>query len=203
LRATSSGGLPSFPERPVAAVLAILVAANLLNNLLLPEAYLPTCVASAFLLLLIARRDGCSWADLGLTPETAGRGLRWAVGAAGLVLLGYLAAVALPVTRTAFLDERAGDLAFAAMLGNALVRIPLGTVLLEEVAFRGVLYAMLIARAGTPRAVLTSSLLFGIWHLLPSLGLSDANAAVASVVGSGDAGRTASVLAAVARGTTG
>jgi membrane protease YdiL (CAAX protease family) len=182
----------------LAAVLAILVAVNLLNNWLLPEAYLPTCVASAFLLLLIGRCDGCSWTDLGLAPATAGRGLRWALAAAGLVLLVFLTAAALPVTHPAFLDERAGDLTLAAMLWHALVRIPFGTVLLEEVAFRGVLYAVLAARAGTSRAVLVSSLLFGIWHVLPALGLLHDNAAVESIVGSGDAGRTLSVLAAVA-----
>ena len=70
------------------------------------------------------------------------------------------------------------------------VRIPLGTVLLEEVAFRGALPAVFAKQMSTFRAVVIASALFGLWHVLPSLGGGAANAAIADVVG-GDAAGTA------------
>lgn len=197
--ATNRGGLSWSPALP--AVLGLLVAANLLNNRLLPEAYLPVCLGSALLLLALARRDGCSWAELGLSSRLRARGLRWGAVAALIVLAGYLAAAALPGTRQALVDERAADLSLAGMLWHALVRVPLGTVLLEEVAFRGVLYALLARRVGPGPAVAVCSLLFGFWHVLPSLGPRHRNAAVADLLGAGPAG-TAVWLGATVAGTT-
>ncbi|HEV8165152.1 MAG TPA: CPBP family intramembrane glutamic endopeptidase [Actinomycetota bacterium] len=157
---------------------------------------MPTCVAAAALLVALARRDGCSWTALGLGRESLGPGLRWAGALVAAVLLGYLVAVALPPTRQAFADTRATSLSGAALLWHLLVRIPLGTALLEEVAFRGVVYAMVERRRGVRAAVVGSSLLFGLWHVLPSLGLRRANAAVADVLGSGPAGAVVAAVAA-------
>jgi membrane protease YdiL (CAAX protease family) len=55
-------------------------------------------------------------------------------------------------------------------------------VVLEEVAFRGVLPALV--DGGWWRATLVSSALFGLWHVLPSLGMSSANAAAGAALGS-------------------
>jgi len=92
MRATSRGG-------DVAAVLAILIAANLLNNRLLPQAYVLTCLATAGLLLL-ARRDGCSWTEPGLGIRRMGPGLRWAAVLVAIVGVGYATAAQLPATRS-------------------------------------------------------------------------------------------------------
>ena len=52
-----------------------------------------------------------------------------------------LLAVPMPVFNDLYHDKRVGR-AFGRVLYQALVRIPLGTALLEEVAFRGVLPAL-------------------------------------------------------------
>jgi membrane protease YdiL (CAAX protease family) len=54
---------------------------------------------------------------------------------------------------------------------QVLLRMPVGTVLLEEVAFRGALYGMLRHSAGTSWATAVSAALFGLWHVLPAAGL--------------------------------
>ncbi|WP_078915192.1 CPBP family intramembrane glutamic endopeptidase [Streptomyces sp. NRRL S-474] len=177
-------------------VLAVLVGANLLNNWLAPGAYVPTCVVAAATLLLIARWDGLTLADLGLDRAASYRGLRWAAILVGAVLAVFLAGLALPATREAFEDERAVGLTLGELLWRVLVRVPVGTVLLEEVAFRGVLWAMVRRRRGTAWATAVSSLLFGLWHVLPSRGLSRANEA-AAVLGTGPAGSALPVVAAV------
>jgi uncharacterized protein len=156
----------------------------------------PTCVAAAGLLLLLGRLDGNSWAELGLGGRQLQSGLRWAGVLVGLVLLGDAVGVALPFTRQAFADTRATALTGGGVLWHVLVRIPLGTALLEEVAFRGVLYAMLARRYGVVAAIGGSSLLFGLWHVLPSVALRHANAAVAGVVGAGTTGTVVTVTGA-------
>jgi membrane protease YdiL (CAAX protease family) len=163
----------------------------------LPQAYVATCLLAAGLLLVLARRDGRSWSDLGLGGRHARTGLRWGAVLAGAVLLLDVVAAQLPLTREAFADTRATALSGAAVLWHVLIRIPLGTALLEEVAFRGVLYAMLARRSGVPAAIAGSSLLFGLWHVLPSIGLREANAAVGDLVGAGPAGTVVTVIGAV------
>lgn len=56
----------------------------------------------------------------------------------------------------------------------ALVRIPLGTVVLEEVAFRGVLFGLWRPH-GALVAALASSAAFGLWHVTPTWHLVRAN----------------------------
>ena len=91
-----------------------------------------------------------------------------------------------------------------ALLWRTLVAIPLGTVLMEEVAFRGVLPAMFRRRTAhttaTARCAPTcyAALLFGVWHVLPSLDLTEANPVFHDLL-PGPLG----VLAAIAGGVVG
>ncbi|TPQ21247.1 CPBP family intramembrane glutamic endopeptidase [Streptomyces sporangiiformans] len=184
----------------IVCVIVVLAAANLLNNWLVrgPYVYVLTCVAATAVLLLIAHWDGLTRADLGLDAAAVRRGLRWAPVLGGGVLAALLLLLAIPATQEVFRDSRAVDLSAAQLLWRVLVRVPLGTVLLEETAFRGVLWAMIRRRRGTAWATAVSSLLFGLWHLLPSRGLSRSNTAVGTAIDSGSAGMTPTVTAAVA-----
>jgi membrane protease YdiL (CAAX protease family) len=65
---------------------------------------------------------------------------------------------------------------------TAFVVIPFGTVLLEEVAFRSVLWGMLSRHMTTWRVILVSSSLFGMWHVLPSLDFASANQGLSQAV---------------------
>src|SRR4030095_7707835 len=63
-----------------------------------------------------------------------------------------------------------------------------GTVLPEELAFRGLLLALLGRRYGVLGGLLLHSGVFGRWHVVPSLGGGPANTTIASVVGADAAG---------------
>ena len=82
-------------------------------------------------------------------------------------------------------------------LWRVLVVIPLGTVLPEELAFRGLLLTLLGRRYGVLAGVLLSSGLFGLWHVVPSLGGGTTNATIASVVGADAAGMVVRVVVTV------
>jgi membrane protease YdiL (CAAX protease family) len=170
---------------PIAATVLALVVINVANNRLLPRwAYVPFCISMAIALVAFARRvDGRSWAELGLAREDLGSGLRWGGAILGTMVGLYLIAFVLPPTHDLFLDDRVRTMSTGSVLSSAFLRVPLGTVLLEEVAFRGVLLAQLAARVRRPVAIAMSSALFGLWHVLPSIGFESVNPVAEDTVG--------------------
>jgi membrane protease YdiL (CAAX protease family) len=183
------------PRLAVVAVIVILAAVNVVD-VRVPHAALVVGPACAALLLWLARLAGLSWAELGLGPGTWRGGLRWAGAVIAVVAVVLAAGAALPLTRAAFRDSRY-HLDLAQALLTAFVLIPLGTVLLEEVAFRGVLWGLFRRLRGTVAATAASSALFGVWHVLPSLGLAASNEAVGGAVGTGRPGQEVTVLGTV------
>jgi uncharacterized protein len=183
------------PGLAVVVTVAILVAVNVVD-VLVPHASLVAGPACAAALPGLARLAGLSWSELGLGPGTWRRGLTWAAAVIGVAALVLTVGVLLPLTREAFRDSRY-HLGWADALLTAFVLIPVGTVLLEEVAFRGVLWGLLRRQHGTVTATAVSSALFGLWHILPSLGLAAGNEAVGSVVGRGGPAQLITVVGTV------
>ena len=178
------------------AVLLIAVAYNVGDHLFGLPLWVPPVVA--LLLLGFARVRGLSWGQLGLGRDRLTSGLLWGGGAIAVVALVYTAGLLLPMTRTAFLDSRYHMSVPSALL-TALVIIPAGTVLLEEVLFRSVLWGFLTRHTTVWRVLIASSALFGLWHVLPSLGTASSNPALGSAVqGAGGAALFVVVAATVA-----
>ncbi|WP_433291695.1 lysostaphin resistance A-like protein [Actinoplanes sp. CA-030573] len=176
------------------AVLLVLAAVNVADKYGPHHTGLIAGPLVAALLVVIARRAGLTWHDLGLSRRTLVPGLKYAVGAILAVAAVYAVGAAIPLTRPAFQDVRYHLHPGAALL-TAFIIVPLGTVLLEEIAFRGVLLGLVKRHRGATWASITSSVLFGLWHILPSLRLGQANQAVGAVLGGG---RWLPVLGAVA-----
>jgi membrane protease YdiL (CAAX protease family) len=165
--------------------LGTLSASNVATNRVLPPAaYVPWNLAVTAALLQLAHRSGCDAVALGLERRQLARGLRvGALGAAAVAVV-YTAMLNTAATRTAFDDERAAAANRGLLVWMVLVRIPLGTVVLEEIAFRSLLPALIPAgTGGTWLGPGVSSLLFGLWHILPAAGLPQANAAMRRAVG--------------------
>jgi membrane protease YdiL (CAAX protease family) len=187
---------PTFRISPGQAsvfVVVVLIGINVLD-IKVEHASLVVGPVGGVVLVATARLAGLSWEEIGFRHVR--RGLKWSgviVGAAAVVLA---AGAALPLTRDAFRDDR-----YRLGLGDALlttfVLIPIGTVLLEEIAFRGVLWGLLRRVRGTVFATTVSSLLFGLWHVLPSLGLATSNQAIGGAVGRGRSGQVLAIVATV------
>jgi membrane protease YdiL (CAAX protease family) len=125
--------------------------------------------------------------ELGLGRDRLAAGLRWGGAAMGIVAVAIAVAAVLPVGDGLFDDDRA-EIGLASMLVRATVVIPIGTVLVEELIFRGVLLGLARRLAPTTAAVALTSLLFGLWHVLPAWDASPDNAALE------DVGRSGTVL---------
>ncbi len=169
------------PSWPLVAVVALLIAANLQNNLLAPDRYLLWTSLGVIGLALLAKADGLHPPQWGLgrvQRRSAVAAVSLATATAGVMLLG----TQLPGLASAFVDERAAALSGDQVAFAASVRAPFGTALFEEVAFRGVLLAMLARRFGSAWAIAGSSVAFGLWHILPALSLATGNVALGSVL---------------------
>lgn len=136
------------------------------------------CVAIA-LLALVARYAGLTLAQVGLARSHAMAGLRWGSAAALIVLAGYLVVAVLPFGQSALDDDGMPTTALQAAV-KVLVVIPLRTIVLEELAFRGVLWGLLNRRWDARRATLWSAAAFGLWHVPAGLRLIDTNEALES-----------------------
>lgn len=124
-----------------------------------------------------------------------------------LVGAGLGAALTLPLfilasferTRRLVADERVAGLGGVRLLYQVVIRVPVGTAAFEELAFRGVLFAVWQQATTTLVAAVVSSAAFGLWHIAPTVNLITANrpdastrsrvtAVVATVVGMTGAG---------------
>lgn len=195
----------SFPAQqtglafwPLLVVLVAMVLINIVNNRVAPQThYLLWAFGGSVILLAIGLLDGNTWTDMGLGWAYLLPGLFWAAVTIGGVTAVYLIGASFKKSRSAFHDERIGELTGARMMFQALIEVPFGTVLLEEIAFRAVLFSMLCRRYGLVWAIVISSILFGLWHILPSVGTHEQNPALGSVVGEGRKGNVLAIALSV------
>lgn len=179
-------------------LLGLLIIVNILNHspYVAQRWYVPTGVIGSVIIVWIGYRAGVTLSDIGLGPNSWIRGLIWSAGCIALVTSVYVIGGSMTFTRRFLADDRA-VLGPRTLAYKVLVNVPLGTVLFEELAFRGVGLALLAQWFPIWQAVLYSSLLFGLWHILPSLVMHDANAAVGDLLGQGIWGRLQSVVLTV------
>jgi membrane protease YdiL (CAAX protease family) len=179
-----------------------LVLTNLIAHFNTPWASIAVVPAAAVGLVCLMRANGLDWADLGLGREHWKSGLGYALAAVAVVGSVIAIGVLLPVTRPMFLNHRYATVS-GALIASMLV-IPLQTVIPEELAFRGVLHGALSRAWGFRGVALAGSLLFGLWHVATSLGLTSSNIGLTRVLGGGIPGMLAGVaLAVLATGAAG
>ncbi|OCB24717.1 abortive infection protein [Mycobacterium malmoense] len=179
----------------IAVVVVVLVTTNLIAHFTTPWASIGVVPAAAVGLVFLMRANGLDWADLGLGREHWKSGLGYALAAVLLVASVIAAGVLLPMTRPMFLNHRYATVSGA--LIASMVIIPLQTVIPEELAFRGVLHGALHRAWGFRGVALAGSLLFGLWHVATSLGLTSGNVGLTRIFGGGAMGMLAGVTAAV------
>lgn len=152
---------------------AILVGYNTATNVLpFPSAwYVPANLGLAGAAVWAARWREVPWPVLGFGRQGVGPGLRAGTAILVVVVAGLLVATLLPIGRALLSDRRVAGIGGVALAYQTLVRIPIGTAFVEEVAFRSVVYGALAHRGSVRDAVIGSSIVFGLWHIGPALDL--------------------------------
>jgi membrane protease YdiL (CAAX protease family) len=171
------------PPRPhpahvfhLVAILALAGYANVVANEVLDASWdIPFNLGVLAVAVLVARRAGTTWTSMGLRPDRVKRGLMVGGSVIGVIVVGMAVAIAIPATRELFRDERIINNSIPWVLFQAFVRVPFATALYEEVLFRGIVFGMLVRRRSPLVAGLITSLLFGLWHVLPTLQTLETN----------------------------
>jgi uncharacterized protein len=186
----------------IAVVVVVLVLTNLIAHFTTPWASIATVPAAAVGLVVLVRCNGLDWAELGLGREHWKSGVGYALAAVTVVGSVIGIGILLPMTRPMFMNHHYATISGA--LVASMVVIPLQTVIPEELAFRGVLHGALNRAWGFRGVALVGSLLFGLWHVATSLGLTSSNVGFTRLFGGGVAGMLAGVtLAVLATGAAG
>ena len=171
LRRSAPRRLTPTTRRHIAEAAAIGIATvhNWMSNRRLPASvYVPANIAVAASLIGLGRWGGATWADLGLDREhvPAGLAVGTAVSAATVVVVWQ--AMQRPSLQRWFADERVINLGRREALFQAVIRIPVGTALGEELTFRGALTGLSLRHREWPATAALTSALFGLWHVLPT-----------------------------------
>ena len=179
----------------VAVVVVVLVCTNLIAHFTTVWASLLAVPAAALVLVALTRRRGLGWDELGLGRRQLRTGSLYALAAVGLVLAVVAIGAALPMTRPMFMADRYATIS-GALIASMIV-IPLQTAIPEELAFRGVLHGTLSRVYSFRGVAMAGSLLFGLWHIASSLGLTANNRGLSSIFGGGTTGQLAGIGCAV------
>jgi len=179
----------------VALVVVVLVLTNLVAHFTTQWASVATVPAAAIGLVALLRFNGLGWAELGLGRDHWKSGIAYALGAMALVVTVIAVGVLLPLTRPMFMNNHYATISGA--LVASMIIIPLQTVIPEELAFRGVLHGALNRAWGFRGVALAGSLMFGLWHIATSLGLTSSNVGFTRLFGGGVVGMLAGVTLAV------
>ena len=179
----------------VALVVVVLTLTNLIAHFTTPWAGVVTVPVAAVALVAWLRINGLGWAELGLGRDHWKSGAAYALAAVALVVAAIAVGALLPLTRPMFMNHHYATLSGA--LVASMIIIPLQTVIPEELAFRGVLHGALNRAWGFRGVAVAGSLLFGLWHIATSLGLTSSNVGFTRMFGGGFVGTLAGVMLAV------
>jgi membrane protease YdiL (CAAX protease family) len=135
---------------------------------------LQSAIPLAVIYLVIVRRRGVSWSDLGLRPASAN--WYWAAALLGLATLPLVAFVnflsqtlSTGVARNPQLDILAPIAMSWTGLAGLLLMAGILAPIVEEIVFRGLFYSWLRARWGVAVGVMLSALGFALAHGIPLL----------------------------------
>lgn len=131
-------------------------------------AYVPVNLAFAAAVTVVAASTlDLSRGELGLQADIASAAI--SLAAVALFAIGA-ATVARSRHGHRIADRRVAGLRGGRLAYHALIRIPLGTAVVEEIVFRGVLFAAWLAEGHSPTIAATyASVAFGLWHITPTI----------------------------------
>jgi membrane protease YdiL (CAAX protease family) len=150
-------------ERALALLIGGLAVAIVIRSTVIPSGWhFVFNVGIGAFAVAVARLAGLSADELGCARRHVRSGLRH--GALALLAVTIAVSSAAPF---GVLDDDRTTIGAGEMLLRVLVVIPIGTVLVEELAFRGTLHGLLDRVASPTRSLVAGSVLFGLWHIAP------------------------------------
>jgi len=149
---------------------AVALAVNGSSNGLLPSRFhVPVGLLASATTSYLASRAGAGTCEQGLALRTIPAGALYGVAASIPIAASLVIGARSKHSRPMYAEETIKAVSTQRAAYEVLVRIPLGTALPEEVIFRGGLLGLLLRHHSRPTAAVLDSLLFGLWHVTPTL----------------------------------
>jgi membrane protease YdiL (CAAX protease family) len=198
---------PTLPEPEVhgwhdlaafTLVLMTLVAWNPLRNQFDGQWRIGANLVIAAFIVTVGIFGGLDATDMGLGRNRIGRGLIY--GSAAFISL-FVAITSLSVIPAAahYFNVNGTSVSAARAWFKVLIAIPIGTVVIEEIAFRGVILGVLDRRLHPAWGIAATSIIFGLWHVPDAAHLSGGGIAYVTAVGTFAATAVAGVAFALLR----
>lgn len=151
-------------------LIGVLVAYSVIINNYLKEKWhlLFSLTLSITVIWWVVRFSDIPLGNISTHLGSAIPGLIYGTIAYALISLAIASTIFIPFAKGFLHDERVIRLNTRQFLYKTLVNLPVATIFLEEVIFRGVMLALLMQNFSTTQSVLISSLLFGLWHIFPA-----------------------------------
>jgi membrane protease YdiL (CAAX protease family) len=151
--------------RAIGITIAVLVGYDIARSTLVPGTiHFATNTGLIVVIAAVAAAARLTAEEVGLARDALPAGVR--MGSLAVLVVGVVVAVGVALVGgdSPFVDDHVGR-PLDDVLVQVVLEIPVATVLLEELAFRGVLAALLHRVLSPARAVAVTSLLFGLWHV--------------------------------------
>lgn len=162
------------------AVIAFMLYGMTLSHILPKHRHFMVNISFTLLAVALGFLAGLSKDDIGLSPQNLLHGLPVILGLGLVILIGTIVGTRLAVIRAAMKGESWFSATRRQLIYAIGIRIPLSTVLLEEVLFRGIMLGLLLQVFVPVWALLISSLLFGLWHISPAVAQLESNESMAT-----------------------
>ncbi|HEX5141150.1 MAG TPA: CPBP family intramembrane glutamic endopeptidase [Dehalococcoidia bacterium] len=129
----------------------------------------PAGLCACGLTAAVLSKNGVRASDMGLDPKQAMRGSVFGAIASLPIAIGMVYGASNDRAKAFYGEESIAAAPVSLAVYETCIRIPFGTALPEEIVFRGCLQALLARERSTLAADSMSSLLFGLWHVTPTL----------------------------------
>ena len=189
-----------MPE-PLAQVITIsiliLLYGTVLARLIPKKWHIILNISIAILAIIMGFSFGLSLEQMGLSPYSIKDGIIVAIIASVVIVFGTIVIAIIPPFRRFFLGENLANANGKLLTFEAAIRIPFSTALIEEILFSGVLLGLLLTQLPVAQALILSAILFGLWHVFPTITSLEQNDAAAAIVGAKKSRQRAGVIAAI------
>lgn len=190
--------LTEYLAQEIALIAIILLYGTVLARLVPKRFHIILNLFVAAIAIILGYGFGLNAYAMGIDVRHIGSGIVVAIVASLIITVATVIVATIPPLRRFFIGDNLAKASGKLITFEAAIRIPFSTALVEEVLFRGVLLGLFIAHYDTLFALILSSLVFGLWHIFPTITSLEQNDAAAKLVGAKKRRTAAGIFGAVA-----
>ena len=159
----------------IVLIILILLYSTVLAKSVPAKYHLYLNISITALAILLGFSFGLNLEQMGLALNKILPGIFVAIAAVAIIVVFTSIVATIPVLRRFFLGDNLARASGKLITYEATIRVPFGTALIEEVIFRGVLLGLLLQHNSAAVAILLSAIIFGLWHIFPTIAMLENN----------------------------